>query len=100
MDSDDDIDHSAVYSGLSLRQSTLPHSKSEEESVDFQSLDSTQQDNSLLMKSYMKLESAPFLHFQQQGAGGKDKWHEWFQMQKDWMNNVEEDPDNYFDDNL
>lgn len=53
-----------------------------------------------LVKSYMRLENAPFLHFKQQGAGGKDKWHEWFSMQKDWMNNVQDNPDDYFDDNL
>ncbi len=31
---------------------------------------------------------------------GKDKWHEWFRMQREWMKKVEEDPDNYFDDYL
>ena len=60
-----------------------------------------------LAKSWQRLENAQFVHFkppqqQQQGGGaaGRDKWHEWFQMQKNWMDNVEEDPDNYFDDNL
>lgn len=59
-----------------------------------------------LAKSWQRLESAQYLHFkppQQQQAGAEpaqDKWHEWFQMQRDWMENVEEDPDNYFDDNL
>ena len=54
-----------------------------------------------LAKSWIRLENAPYVHFkQQQGPGGKDKWHEWFQMQKDWLNNVEQDPENYFDDKL
>lgn len=57
-----------------------------------------------LARSWIRLESAPYVHFKQQpqgsGGGGKDKWHEWFQMQKDWLSNVEQDPDNYFDDNL
>ena len=64
-----------------------------------------------LAKSFQRLQSAQFVHFEppqqqphQQGSRGgapsRDKWHEWFQMQKKWMDNVEEDPDNYFDDNL
>lgn len=55
-----------------------------------------------LAKSWIRLESAPCVHFKQQGGatGGKDKWHDWLQMQKDWLSKVEQDPDNYFDDNL
>ncbi len=79
-------------------------SRSEEEIMEAQSLDTPRDrlHDPLLAKSYTRLESAPFFHFKQPGAGpgGKDKWHDWFEMQKDWMNNVEEDPVNYFDDNL
>ena len=47
-----------------------------------------------LVKSYAKLEKAiPKME-------GKDKWHDWFQMQADWMENVENNPDYYFDDGL
>jgi hypothetical protein len=87
------------------------HSKSEEESTaEMHTFDSDldRLHDPHLVKSYMRLENAPFLHFKQQGAsaagggggGGKDKWHEWFSMQKDWMNNVQDNPDDYFDDNL
>lgn len=47
-----------------------------------------------LAKSYAKLEKVVSL-------GHKpDKWHDWFEMQADWMNNVEKDPEHYFDDYL
>lgn len=83
---------------------TLPHSRSEEEGASAElparDADLDRLHNPHLVKSYMRLESAPFVHFKQQSSGGKDKWHEWFHMQKDWMNNVEENPENFFDDNL
>ena len=51
-----------------------------------------------LARSYVKLEKAvPPNSFK---PGAKDKWHEWFQIQADWMRNVEEDPEHYFDDYL
>ena len=48
-----------------------------------------------LAKSYAKLEKS-VLH----KSGSKDKWHDWFQLQADWVNNVEEYPEHYFDDYL
>ena len=48
-----------------------------------------------LAKSYAKLEKS-VLH----KSGAKDKWHDWFQLQADWVNNVEEYPEHYFDDYL
>ena len=33
-------------------------------------------------------------------AGVRDKWHDWFKMQREWMDNVERDEENYFDDYL
>lgn len=53
--------------------------------------------NPALAKSFARIERAPFVHFKQ---GTEDKWHNWFKMQKEWMNNVENDPENYFDDYL
>ena len=53
--------------------------------------------NPALAKSFTRLEKAPLVHFKQ---GTEDKWHDWFKMQKEWMNNVENDPENYFDDYL
>ena len=47
-----------------------------------------------LAKSYAKLEKAI------PSVETKDKWHDWFQMQADWMDNVEKNPDHYFDDGL
>ena len=48
-----------------------------------------------LAKSYAKLEKAvPPLGYK------PDKWHSWFEMQADWMKNVEKDPEHYFDDYL
>ncbi len=32
--------------------------------------------------------------------GRRDKWHNWIKMQNEWMDRVETDPDNYFDDYL
>ena len=74
-------------------------------------------ENPLLAKSYAKLERALPLHghvtspqsnLGPEGVGGgaspldlgRDKWHDWFKMQREWMNKVEEDPENYFDDYL
>lgn len=34
------------------------------------------------------------------GGVGRDKWHDWFKMQREWMDNVEQDTENYFDDYL
>lgn len=48
-----------------------------------------------LAKSYAKLEKSV-----SHKPGSKDKWHDWFQMQADWMKNVEEYPEHYFDDHL
>ena len=50
-----------------------------------------------LAKSYAKLEKAIPLGYKPET---KDKWHDWFQMQADWMKNVEKDPEHYFDDYL
>lgn len=47
-----------------------------------------------LAKSYAKLEKAvPLGH-------KPDKWHGWFEMQAEWMKNIEKDPEHYFDDYL
>lgn len=101
-ESEDDMDPLKESAIGGWRQSTLTHSKSEEEVAEMHALDSDldRLHDPHLVKSYMRLENSPFLHFKQQPPGGKDKWHEWVMMQKDWMNNVEENPDDYFDDNL
>jgi len=121
MDSSDDSEDDYELHSSSWKKMTTSHSEEEGSSH----LDSLQplllQQESVaatnvaeakapaLAKSFQRLQSAQFVHFeppqqQQQGSGGgapkKDKWHEWFQMQNKWMDNVEEDPDNYFDDNL
>jgi hypothetical protein len=52
------------------------------------------QTNKALAKSYAKLEKAvPLGH-------KPEMWHDWFEMQADWMKNVEKDPEHYFDDYL
>ena len=30
----------------------------------------------------------------------RDRWHDWFRLQGEWLSHIEEDPDNYFDDLL
>ena len=102
-ESEDELGETMGGGGSSWRQSTFRKSELEDEATAETCLLDTDLDrlhNPHLAKSYMRLENAPFLHFKQQKAGTKDKWHEWFHMQKDWMNNVEENPENYFDDNL
>ena len=102
---EEEVDH--LKDSISVwRQSSVPH-KVEEEDAEMRTLDSDldRLHDPHLVKSYTRLESAPFLHFNQpsQGGGapeGGDKWHEWVSLQKDWMNKVEENPDNYFDDCL
>ena len=52
----------------------------------------------IIERSYTRLEeSAQYVGALQET---KDKWHQWFQLQANWMKNVEEDPENYFDDYL
>lgn len=50
-----------------------------------------------LAKSYSKLEKTIPPGYK---PGSKDKWHDWFQLQADWMKNVESNPEHYFDDYL
>lgn len=106
-ESDEELD--PLKDSMPTWRQSIHHSRSEEEALEMQTLTSDLErlDHPVLLKSYARLESAPFLHFskQQHGQGGgggasEDKWHKWVNMQKDWMNNVEENPDDYFDDNL
>ena len=59
-------------------------------------------ENPALAKSYARLESVPVLHVRLTGTGMevRDEWHDWFKMQREWMDNVAHDPENYFDDYL
>ena len=58
----------------------------------------TSPEDEIIERSYTRLaESAQYTGAVQET---KDKWHEWFQLQANWMKNVEEDPENYFDDSL
>ena len=54
--------------------------------------DETEESANLMDESYERLVNA--------GGGEGDKWQDWFHVQRDWMNNVDENPENYFDDNL
>ena len=115
-ESEEEVDH--LKDSISTwRHSTVPlQPRVEDEAAEMRALDSDLDHlhDPHLVKSYTRLESAPFLHFkqpqpqpqqqqQQQQQGGvapADKWHEWVSLQKDWMNKVEENPDSYFDDYL
>ncbi len=114
---EEEVDH-LKESITAWRHSTIPlQPKVEDEATEMHTLDSDldRLHDPHLVKSYTRLESAPFLHFKQPqqqqqqqqqgggaggGAGGGDKWHEWVSLQKDWMNKVDENPDSYFDDCL
>ena len=60
----------------------------------------------LVTKSYARLaQTAASTSGYGVGAAGLgtrvgDKWHDWFKMQREWMDNVERDEENYFDDYL
>ena len=105
---EEEMDH--LKDSISIwRQSAMPLPHKVEEDAEMRTLDSDLDHlhDPHLVKSYTRLENAPFLHFKQpsQGAGQGggapgDKWHEWVSLQKDWMNKVEENPDSYFDDCL
>ena len=88
---------------LSLQQPSLQHSNSEEQVDLYTPMDGCPMDGEhkspLLARSYARLAQAPSVHFPQ-APGAKDKWHDWFKMQKEWLDNVEDDPENYFDDFL
>ena len=53
-----------------------------------------EEENPILAESYARLARA---------AGAtpqRDRWHDWFKLQGEWLSHVEQDPDNYFDDLL
>ena len=52
----------------------------------------------LVARSFERLRNASYKHFDPSAA--EDKWHGWFRMQQQWMEHVEEDSENYFDDFL
>ena len=82
-DTEDESDHtSSCYQGQHPLVQQL--SKSEDQGPTSRAL----------AKSYAKLEKAVPLGYK------PDKWHDWFQMQADWMKNIEKDPEHYFDDYL
>lgn len=88
---------------ISLQQPSLQHSNSEEQVDAYTPMDTCPGDGGhkspLLARSYARLAQASSVH-SPQAPGAKDKWHDWFKMQKEWLNNVEDDPENYFDDFL
>ena len=55
----------------------------------------------LVTQSYARLARISLTPFTQGGgAGGEDRWHDWFRMQRQWSEQVEGDNQNYFDDGL
>lgn len=85
------------------RDSPAPddHSESElDESDDSETpelMSIRQGENLALARSYDKLSRAPLKHFKQEE---ETKCHKWLKMQREWLDNIEEDPDSYFDDFL
>lgn len=83
-DSDDDAEPSSLIQ---------PVARSDDE-VDIETHVSEREKN--LAQSYAKLaELGPPVD-----TRSRDKWHDWIKMQNEWMDKVETDPDNYFDDYL
>ena len=62
----------------------------------------TTEDQELVAQSYSRLAQISLTPFIQGGggAGGEDRWHEWFRMQREWSENVDSSNHNYFDDGL
>ena len=57
----------------------------------------------LVAQSYSRLAQMSLTPFTQGGgggAGGEDRWHDWFRMQREWSENVDSSHQNYFDDCL
>lgn len=96
MDTEDESD-TLVFSSMSRRLLTAHsflQSTSVEDSVDSPATDG--HENPLIARSYAKLQAQGG----GLGVGTKDKWHNWFKMQREWLDNVEQDTENYFDDYL
>ena len=88
---------------LSLQQASLSlqYSNSEEQldahtSPDTHSPVDGGHEDPKVTRSYARLAQAPVVYFPQD----RDKWRDWFKMQRDWLDNVQKDPENYFDDFL
>ena len=55
----------------------------------------------LVAQSYARLARISLTPFTQGGgAGGEDRWHDWFRMQRQWGEQVDGANQNYFDDGL
>ena len=53
----------------------------------------------LVAQSYSRLAQISLTPFTG-GAGGEDRWHDWFKMQREWSENPDSSNQNYFDDGL
>lgn len=54
-----------------------------------------------MAQSYSRLAQISLTPFTQGGgAGGEDRWHDWFKMQRQWNEHVDSSKQNYFDDGL
>ena len=103
-DTEDENDHLTSSLGLAslasgsynhLRSHAYQQNKSDDE-TDVPSESHVSEKDRTLARSYAKLAKlGPPVD-----TGAKDKWHDWFRMQSEWMDKVETDPDNYFDDGL
>lgn len=83
-----------LYSPYSPLRSQA-QSKSDDE-TDLPGNSHVSEQNRSLARSYAKLAKlGPPVD-----VGSKDRWHDWFKMQSEWMEKVETDPENYFDDFL
>ena len=87
----------------SCRSPSLPTSEDLPEPPRETREDHQSHEEKLLAQSYSRLAQMSLTPFTQGGgggAGGEDRWHDWFRMQREWSENIDSSNQNYFDDGL
>ena len=90
-------------SPLFPRSPSLPTSEDLPEPPQETREDHQSQEERLVAQSYSRLAQMSLTSFSQGGgggAGGEDRWHDWFRMQREWSENLDSSNQNYFDDGL
>jgi hypothetical protein len=109
-DTDDEMEFTSLSSNPMLRRKwlgspSLPTSEDLPEPPARETREDQQasHEEMLVAQSYSRLAQMSLTPFTQGGgggAGGEDRWHDWFRMQREWSENVDSSHQNYFDDCL
>ena len=90
-----------LSSSPTSRSPSLPTSEDLPEPPSETREDQQSHEENLVAQSYSRLAQISFTPFTQGGgAGGEDRWHDWFRMQRQWNEQADSSNQTYFDDGL